>query len=59
MLNLIEHNIETAYKNKILKTKAFLAFKLADDVPIMLINVKMPTVVGISAFMSMIKSMLR
>ena len=34
----------------------FLAFSLADVVFIMLINVKMPTIVGILTFMSMIMS---
>ena len=38
-----------SHKNKMLKNKTFLAFKF-----IMLINVKMPTIVGISTFMSMI-----
>ena len=36
----------------------FLAFKLSDVVFIMLINVKMPTIVGILTFMSMINFML-
>ena len=49
-------------KFKLLKTtkmliKNFLAFKLS-DVFIMLINVKMPTIVRILTFMSMINSML-
>ena len=35
-----------------------LYFKISDVVLIMLINVTMPTIVGISPFMSMIKSML-
>ena len=37
--------------------KTFLAFKLSDVVFIVLINVKMPTIVGILTFMSMIKFM--
>ena len=36
----------------------FLAFKLSDVVFIMLINVKMPTIVGILTFMSSIFSCL-
>ena len=42
-------------KTKMLKIKDFLAFKLWNVVFIMLINVKMPTIVGILTFMSMIK----
>ena len=38
-------------KTKMLKYKSFFAFKLS-DVFIMLINVKMPTIVGILTFMS-------
>ena len=38
--------------------KHFLAFKLSYVVFIMLINVKMPTLVGILTFMSMINFML-
>ena len=38
--------------------KAFLAFKLPDVVFIMLISVKMPTIVGILTFMSMMNFML-
>ena len=34
-------------KSKMLKIKIFLALKLSDAVFIMLINVKMPTIVGI------------
>ena len=36
----------------------FLAYKVSDVVFIMLINVKMPTVVGILTFISMINFML-
>ena len=36
----------------------FLALKLSDAVSILLINVKMPTIVGILTFMSMITYML-
>ena len=41
-------------KTKIPKVKKFFALSLSDVVFIMLINVKMPTIVGILAFMSMI-----
>ena len=44
--------------NKMLKIKIFLVYKLSYAVFIMLINVKMPTIVGILTFMSMIKFML-
>ena len=46
-------------KTKMLREKkTFLAFKLLYVVFIMLINVKMPTIVGILTFMSMFNSML-
>ena len=51
MLNLTEHEISTAHKN-MLKKRTFLAFKLSVDLFIMLINVKMPTIIGILTFMS-------
>ena len=41
-------------KTKILTNKKFLASSLSDVVLIMLINVKMPTIVGILTFMSRI-----
>ena len=41
-------------KAKMLEIKTLLAFKLVDVAFIMLINVKMPTTVGILTFMSMI-----
>ena len=53
MLNSTEHESSTAHKIKMLK-KTFLAFKLSDIVFIMLINVKMPPIVVILTFMSMI-----
>ena len=40
------------------KMKTFLVFKLSDGVFIMLINDKMPTIVGILTFMSMINYVL-
>ena len=45
-------------RNRYNQAKTFLAFKLSDDVFIMLINVKMPTIVGILTFMSMINFMI-
>ena len=50
MLNSAEHEIST----KMLKNNDFLASELSDVVFIMLINVKMPTIVGILTFMSRI-----
>ena len=43
---------------KMLKNIDIFAFKLSDVVFIMLINVKIPTIVGISTFISMINFML-
>ena len=43
---------------KMLNQKAFLAFKLSAVAFIMLINVKMPTIVGILTFMSRINFVL-
>ena len=55
MLNSAEHEISTAHKNlKYRQMKKFLALSLSDVVFIMLINVKMPTIVGILTFMSRI-----
>ena len=60
MLNSIEHEILNARKNK--NVKKFLFF-LGSDKPRMLffplINVKMPTIVGILTFMSRENFMLR
>ena len=41
-----------------IKIKTFLAFELFNDVFIMLINVKMPSIVGISTYMSMVNFVL-
>ena len=46
-------------KIKILKNKGFSCFKQSDVIFIKLINVKIPTFVGISTFMSRMNSMLR
>ena len=40
-------------KTKLLKINPYLAFKHSDVVFIMLINIKMPTIVGILTFISM------
>ena len=59
MLNSTEHEITTAHKNlKYGQMKTLLALSLSDVVFIMLINVKMPTIVGILTFMSRINFVL-
>ena len=58
MLNSTEHEITTAHKLKYQQIKKFLALSLLDVAFIMLINVKMPTIVGILTFMSMINFVL-
>ena len=50
--------VQLLVKTKTLKIKICIAFKLSDIVFIMPINVKMPTSVGILAFMSMINFIL-
>ena len=57
MCNSIEQEISSAHKTKMLK-KDFLALKLPDAVFILLINVKMPTIIGILTFMSRMNLML-
>ena len=57
MLNKTEHEITTAHKTKMLTNKDF-SLKFSDVVFILLINVKMPTSVGILTFMSMINLIL-
>ena len=52
MLNSTEHEISTRHKNQHLKVKKFLALSLSYVVFNMLMNVKMPTIVGILTFMS-------
>ena len=54
MLNSTEHEISTAHK----KIKIVFASKLSDVVFILLINVKMPTIVGVLTFMSIINFIL-
>ena len=46
------------YAKGTIEMKKFLAFSLSDVVFIMLINVKMPTIVGILTFMSRIYNVL-
>ena len=58
MLNSTKQEISTAHKTEIPTNEAFLALSLSDVIFIMLINVKMPTIVGILTFMSMINFML-
>ena len=58
MLNSMEHEKATAHKKlKYQQIKKFLAYSLSDVVFIMLINVNMPTIVGILTFKSMINFM--
>ena len=45
-------------KTKMLKNTDFLAFILSEDVFILFINVKMPTIVGILTFMNRISFVL-
>ena len=53
MLNSTEHEISTAQKKlKYRQIKKFLALSFSDVIFIMLINVKMPIIVGILTFMS-------
>ena len=58
MLSSTEHENLTAHSNKLVNNKDnFFALKLLDIVFILLINVKMPTTVGILTFMSRINFM--
>ena len=60
MLNSTELQISTAHKKlNYRQIKKFLALSLSDVVFIMLINVKMPTIVGILTFKSRIDYVLR
>ena len=59
MLNSTEHEISTAHKKiKYRQIKKFLALSLSDVVFIILINVKMPTIVGFLTFISRINFVL-
>ena len=55
----LSNGFQLLIKSKMLKNKSVLPFKLSDvvHVLIMLIYVKMPTIVGISTFMSTIHFM--
>ena len=52
--NKLEISFDLKYKNMEKLSFFFLALKLSDSVFILLINVKMPTIVGILTFMSRI-----
>ena len=59
MLNSTDHKNSTAHKKlEYRQIKQFLVLCLSDVVFIMLINVKMPTIVGILTFMSRINFVL-
>ena len=59
MLNSTEHEISSAHKKlKYRQIKKFLALSLSDFLFTMLINVKMPTIVGILTFISRINFIL-
>ena len=59
ILNSVEHENSTAQKKlKYQQMKKFLALNFSNVVFIMLINVKMPTIVGILTFMSRINLVL-
>ena len=59
MLISAEHGISVAHRRlKILKNNYFPCSKHSDDVFILLINVKMPTIVGILSYMSRKRFML-
>ena len=58
IINLCEHEILTPCKTNIVERKTLLDLKLSDFVCFMLINVKMPTSVGILKLMSMINLIL-
>ena len=58
MLISTEHEFQLLIKTKIRQMKKFLALSLSDVVFIMLINVKMPIIVGILTFMSRINLVL-
>ena len=49
MLNLSKHEISTALSKEVMKNEDFFAFNLS-DVFTMLINIKIPTIVGINIY---------
>ena len=58
MLNSTEHEILLITKIKYRQIKKLLALSLSDVVFILLLNVKMPTIIGILTFMNRIKFVL-
>ena len=58
MLNSLEHKVTNAHKTKIPTHEGVSSLSLSGVVLIILINVKMPTIVGILTFMSMINFVL-
>ena len=58
MLNSTEHKFQLLIKQKYSQMKKFLALCLSNAEFIMLMNVKMPTIVGILTFMSRISFVL-
>ena len=58
MLNSTEHDFQLLIKTEISTIKKFFPISFSDVVFIMLINVKMPTIVGILTFMSRINFVL-
>ena len=58
MFNSTEHEISNAHKTNLPTMKKFLALSLSDVVVSMLINVKMPTIVGILTLMSRVNFVL-
>ena len=58
LLNSTDHEILIVHKTKIPTNKKVSCFSLSDVAFIMLLNVKMPTIVGILTFMSRINFVL-
>ena len=54
VMKIFSCSTQLLIKTKMSQIKIFLAFKLSDVVFILLINVKMPAIVGISTFISRI-----
>ena len=58
-LTQLSMNFYLLIKTKMLKNEDFLAFKLSGAIFIMLITVKMPAIIGILTFISLINFILR
>ena len=58
MLIQLSMKFQKLIKGRMVRNKDFSCFKLSDGVFILLINVKMPKIVGISTFMSRINFVL-